>query len=74
MSNNRYPQRKSPRLQSYDYTQSGAYFVTICTYKQAHWFGHIADGVMLLNQIGYIAVIAGRQSPIILYNPMNWQV
>lgn len=25
------PQRKSPRLQGYDYSQAGAYFVTICT-------------------------------------------
>ena len=55
MSDNRYPQRKSPRLQGYDYTQSGAYFITICTYKQAHWFGHIADGVMVLHPIGQVA-------------------
>lgn len=26
-----YPQRKSNRLKGYDYAQSGAYFVTICT-------------------------------------------
>lgn len=55
MSNHRYPQRKSPRLQGYDYTQSGAYFITICTYKRAHWFGHIEGGSMMPNQIGQIA-------------------
>jgi REP element-mobilizing transposase RayT len=55
MSDRRYPQRKSPRLQGYDYSQSGAYFITICTNKWAHWFGDIRDGVMVLHAIGQIA-------------------
>jgi REP element-mobilizing transposase RayT len=55
MSNDRYPQRKSPRLQGYDYTQSGVYFVTICTHAMARWFGHCTGGAMVLNQIGQIA-------------------
>ena len=55
MSDNRYPQRKSPRLQGYDYTQSGAYFITIRTHKWVHWFGHITDGAMVLNPMGQIA-------------------
>ena len=25
------PQRKKPRLQSFDYSTSGGYFITICT-------------------------------------------
>ena len=27
----KYPKRKQPRLQDYDYSQEGAYFITICT-------------------------------------------
>ena len=50
-----HPQRKSPRLQGYDYAQSGAYFVTICTRGRAHFFGEIIDGAMALSDIGAIA-------------------
>jgi len=49
------PQRRSPRLQGYDYAQVGAYFVTICTHDRAHLFGAIVDGVMVLNYAGAIA-------------------
>lgn len=49
------PQRKSPRLQGYDYSQAGAYFITICTYEKAHHFGTINDGEMLLGDVGQIA-------------------
>ncbi|MCA9915636.1 MAG: transposase family protein, partial [Anaerolineae bacterium] len=48
-------QRRSPRLQGYDYSQSGAYFVTICTHERAHLFGVVADGEMVLNRAGEIA-------------------
>jgi putative transposase len=50
-----FPKRKSPRLQGYDYSQSGAYFVTICTYQRAHLFGDIREDAMHLNPIGEIA-------------------
>lgn len=51
-----HPQRKSPRLQGYDYTQAGAYFVTVCTHQRANLFGNItADGVMHLSDEGQIA-------------------
>ncbi|MEL6152046.1 MAG: transposase [Chloroflexota bacterium] len=53
--NEQFPQRKSPRLQGYDYTQSGAYFVTICTYQRVHTFGHIHDDTMVLSACGKIA-------------------
>lgn len=48
-------QRKSPRLQGYDYAQRGAYFVTICTYNREHIFGHITNGDMTLSDMGHIA-------------------
>jgi REP element-mobilizing transposase RayT len=51
----KYPQRKSPRLQGYDYSQSGAYFVTICTHERQHLFGTIEDHSMILNDYGKIA-------------------
>jgi putative transposase len=50
-----YRQRTSPRLQGYDYAQSGAYFVTICTHNRARLFGEIVDRVMQLNPSGEIA-------------------
>lgn len=49
-----YPQRKSPRLQGYDYSQSGAYFVTICTHLRQHLFGRVEDGEMNLSDVGGI--------------------
>lgn len=40
------------RLPDYDYTQSGVYFVTICTHRLASRFGRIEDGIMQLNELG----------------------
>ena len=47
--------RRSIRLKGYDYTQPGAYFVTICTYQRMHVFGEVIDGEMVLNETGKIA-------------------
>ena len=46
--------RRSIRLPGYDYSQSGAYFVTICAYQRQCLFGDIVDGQMILNQYGAI--------------------
>jgi REP element-mobilizing transposase RayT len=47
--------RRSTRLQGYDYTQNGGYFVTICTAQRECLFGHIsAEGEMIQNPIGAI--------------------
>ncbi len=46
--------RRSIRLPGYDYSQSGAYFVTICTYQRQCLFGDIVDEQMVLNQYGVI--------------------
>ena len=48
------PQRKSPRLQGYDYASEGAYFVTICTQNRVHLFGEVVDGEMMLNTLGCV--------------------
>jgi len=44
--------RRSIRLKGYDYTQAGAYFLTICTHNRKCLFGEIVDGVMRLNDAG----------------------
>jgi len=47
--------RRSIRLKGYDYTQSGAYYITIVTYQRQHLFGEVINGVMRLNKLGQIA-------------------
>lgn len=47
--------RRSLRLPNYDYSQPGAYFITICSWQRACLFGKVIDGIMHLNQIGGIA-------------------
>ncbi len=46
--------RRSIRLRGYDYTQPGAYFITIVTYGRLHLFGEIIGGVMQMNPCGQI--------------------
>ncbi len=45
--------RRSIRLKGYDYSQKGAYFVTICAHNRERLFGGIVDGEMRLNDAGY---------------------
>jgi len=47
--------RRSIRLKDYDYSQMGAYFVTICTHKRECLFGEIHQDAMVLNELGKIA-------------------
>lgn len=44
--------RRSIRLKGYDYSQAGAYYVTICTQNRACLFGDIVGGEMRLNDTG----------------------
>ncbi len=44
--------RRSIRLKGYDYSQAGAYFMTICTQNRTCLFGEIVDGEMVLNDAG----------------------
>ena len=44
--------RRSVRLYGYDYSQCGAYFVTICVNNRKRLFGDIVGGEMQLNEIG----------------------
>jgi REP element-mobilizing transposase RayT len=47
--------RRSIRLKGYDYSQSGAYFITICTYQRLPLFGEIVDAGMQMNFVGRIS-------------------
>lgn len=41
--------RRSIRLKGYDYSQPGAYFITICTHQRECLFGEIVNRQMQLN-------------------------
>jgi len=44
--------RRSVRLQDYDYTLPGAYFVTLVTWQSELLFGEVVDGEVCLNTLG----------------------
>ena len=44
--------RRSIRLKHYDYSQAGAYFVTICAKDRECYFGNIKGGELQLNDAG----------------------
>lgn len=53
----------STRAQWWDYGWNGAYFITICTQDQQHFFGKIQEGRMLLSHLGLIADILWHEIP-----------
>jgi len=46
--------RHSIRLRGYDYSQAGAYFVTMVAYQREMLFGEVVNGGMVLNDFGKI--------------------
>ena len=64
-ANNYSPQRnrRSMRLKRYDYSQTGAYFVTVCTQNRECLFGEIEDGEMVLNDAGRMAETCWHDIP-----------
>ena len=50
-----YSQRKSLRLGNYDYSQAGAYFVTICSYNKKCILGHIEGDSIRLTELAWIS-------------------
>jgi len=62
------PVRKNIRLQGYDYSQNGAYFITICSYCRENLFGEIVVGQGLcscrLSNVGNIIENEISQLPI----------
>jgi len=56
---------KSIRLAGYDYSQPGAYFVTLVTAKRSCLFGEIVDDEMILNAIGEIVCEEWLRTPLL---------
>lgn len=46
---------ESSRLKNWDYSNAGAYFITICTNNRDHYFGEIQNGKMQYTPVGVIA-------------------
>jgi REP element-mobilizing transposase RayT len=55
--------RRSIRLKGYDYTQAGAYYVTLCTKARQCLFGDVVKGEMRLNSLGHIAFTCWQAIP-----------
>lgn len=55
--------RKQNRLTKYDYSQSGYYFVTVCTDNRIEFFGSIEGQKMILNNLGIIAEQFWKEIP-----------
>lgn len=53
----------SARLQTWDYSNNGVYFITICTQNRHHFFGHIQNQEMQLSEIGKLAAQFWLQIP-----------
>lgn len=50
-------QRRSLRLPYYDYSQEGAYYITICSHERDCMFGDIVNERMELNGLGQIVQV-----------------
>lgn len=55
--------RRSIRLRGYDYSQAGAYFITIVAKNRERLFGEAANGEMRLNEIGRVVQTAWDELP-----------
>lgn len=55
--------KNSLRLNNYNYSWPGAYFITICSYKRECLFGKINDHFMRLNNFGKIVQKCWDQIP-----------
>ncbi|MDD2797573.1 MAG: transposase [Bacteroidales bacterium] len=55
--------RRTIRMKGYDYSQTGLYFITLCTENRAHLFGEIINGKMVLNDAGHVAMQCWAQIP-----------
>jgi REP element-mobilizing transposase RayT len=53
----------SARLPQWDYKNTGAYFITICTHNREHYFGEIEDEKMQLSSIGKIVETEWLKTP-----------
>lgn len=54
---------KTARLNKWDYSSEGYYFITICTINRINYFGNIINRIMILSDIGNIAQNHWQQIP-----------
>lgn len=57
------PSRRPTRLPAFDYTDPGAYFITLVAHHRARLFGGVVDGVMRLNGWGEIVREEWEKTP-----------
>ena len=50
------------RMHGWDYSNTGYYFITICTKDRVCWFGNIVDGEIRLSEIGEIVIDEWRKT------------
>ena len=55
--------RKSIRLNGYDYTQAGAYYVTICVQNRLCLFGSISESVFIPSAAGIMIKAVWKEMP-----------
>jgi len=51
------------RLQGWDYSQEGVYFITVCTQNREYLFGEIVDGLMHPNASGEMVLKTWEELP-----------
>jgi putative transposase len=56
--------RRSPRLKGYDYSQEGAYFITVCTHRRESLFGEVVGEQMQLSAFGQITTAEIERIPL----------
>ena len=56
---------QSFRLQNWDYSSEGLYFITICTQNKEHYFGEVENEEMKLSEIGEIVQSEWLKGPTI---------
>jgi REP element-mobilizing transposase RayT len=60
--------QRSIRLKGYDYSQNGAYFITMCVQNREYLFGYIQNGEMKLNDAGRIIQAEWEKLPQRFFN------
>jgi len=55
--------RRSIRMQGWDYSHEGVYFLTICTHNREYLFGEIADDLMHPNASGEMVLQTWEELP-----------
>jgi len=56
--------RKSLRLKDYDYSQPGAYFITICTENRVCYLGNVVDGITISYPISDVIREVWQEIPV----------